>query len=198
MSDDKPSPRDRLLDTASRLFYSEGIHSVGVDRLVRDADVTLATFYRHFPTKETLVEAYLRATDQRLRGNVENALKDRDPRQALEALLDLIGQRTNAPGFRGCQFINAAAEYPDSAHPVHIAVSDHRAWFRTVATEIARQIGHPAPGEAGEFLVLLHDGALVAAELDDPKAVRTAVKNAALQLLVPHATTSTRPVAEPG
>jgi AcrR family transcriptional regulator len=198
MSDDKLSPRDRLLDTASRLFYSEGIHSVGVDRLVRDADVTLATFYRHFPTKEMLVEAYLRATDQRLRGNVENALKDRDPRQALEALLDLIGQRTNAPGFRGCQFINAAAEYPDTGHPVHVAVSDHRAWFRTVATDIARQIGHPDPGEASEFLVLLHDGALVAAELDDPKAVRAAVKKAALQLLVPHATTSTRSVVEPG
>jgi AcrR family transcriptional regulator len=192
MSNDKLSPRDRLLDSASRLFYNEGIHSVGVDRLVRDADVTLATFYRHFPTKEALVEAYLRATDQRLRGNVENALKDRDPRQALEALLDLIGQRTSAPGFRGCQFINAAAEYPDTAHPVHIAVCDHRAWFRKVATEVAREIGHPDPDEAGEFLVLLHDGALVAAELDDPKAVRTAVKNAALQLLDPRAVTSSR------
>jgi AcrR family transcriptional regulator len=190
MSNHKLSPRDRLLDSASRLFYSEGIHSVGVDRLVRDADVTLATFYRHFPTKEALVEAYLHATDQRLRGNVENALKDRDPRQALEALLDLIGQRTNAAGFRGCQFINAAAEYPDTAHPVHVAVRDHRAWFRKVATEVAREIGHPDPEEAGEFLVLLHDGALVAAELDDPKTVRTAVKNAALQLLDPRGISS--------
>jgi len=190
MSNDKRSPRDRLLDTASGLFYSEGIHSVGVDRIVRDAGVTLATFYRHFPAKEALVEAYLRATDQRLRGNVQNALTDRDPRQALEALLDLIGQRTNAPGFRGCQFINAAAEYPDTAHPVHIAVDDHRAWFRKVVTQIAREIGHPDPDEAAEFLVLLHDGALVAAELDDPKAVRTAVKNAALRLLDPGAVTS--------
>jgi AcrR family transcriptional regulator len=192
VSNGEPGPRERLLDSASRLFYNEGIHSVGVDRLVRDAGVTLATFYRHFPTKEALVEAYLRATDQRLRGNVENALKDRDPRQALEALLDLIGQRTSAPGFRGCQFINAAAEYPDTAHPVRIAVSDHRAWFRKVASEIARQIGYPDPAEAGEYLVLLHDGALVAAELDDPEAVRTAVKNAALRLLDPRAVTSTR------
>jgi AcrR family transcriptional regulator len=185
MSNDALSPRDRLLETASRLFYSEGIHSVGVDRLVREAGVTLATFYRHFPTKEALVEAYLRATDQRLRGNVENALRDREPRQALEALLDLIGQRTSAPGYRGCQFINAAAEYPESAHPVHIAVSDHRTWFRKIATEVAREIGHPDPSEAGQFLVVLHDGALVAAELDDQRAVQAAVKNAALQLLDP-------------
>jgi AcrR family transcriptional regulator len=187
MSTGALSPRERLLETASGLFYSEGIHSVGVDRLVSEAGVTRATFYRHFPTKEALVEAYLRATDERLRTNVENALKDRDPQQALEALLDLIGQRTNAPGFRGCQFINAAAEYPDGTHPVHVAVDDHRAWFQRVATEIARKIGHPNPDEAGQFLVLLHDGALVAAELDDPKAVRIAVKKAALQLLAPAA-----------
>jgi AcrR family transcriptional regulator len=187
MSNGTLSPRDRLLETASRLFYSEGIHSVGVDRLVREAGVTLATFYRHFPTKEALVEAYLRATDQRLRGNVENALRDREPRQALEALLDLIGQRTSAPGYRGCQFINAAAEYPDNAHPVHVAVNDHRTWFREIATEVAREIGHPDPSEAGQFLVVLHDGALVAAELDDQRAVQAAVKHAALQLLDPHA-----------
>lgn len=190
MSNDALSPRERILETASRLFYSEGIHSVGVDRLVRDAGVTLATFYRHFPTKEALVVAYLRATDQRLRGNVENALTDRDPRQALAALLDLIGQRTSAPGFRGCQFINAAAEYPDREHLVHIAVDDHRAWFRQVAAEVARELGHPDPDEAGQFLVLLHDGALVAANLDDQKAVQTAVRNAAWQLLDPSARTS--------
>lgn len=188
MSTDELSPRDRLLETAGGLFYAEGIHSVGVDRLVSEAGVTRATFYRHFPTKEALVEAYLRATDQRLRTNVENALEDRDPQQALEALLDLIGQRTNAPRFRGCQFINAAAEYPDDTHPVRVAVDDHRAWFQRVTTEIARKIGHPNPDEASQFLVLLHDGALVAAELDDPKAVRIAVKKAALQLLTPAAT----------
>jgi len=188
MSNDTLSPRDRLVESASRLFYGEGIHAVGVDRLVRDAGVTLATFYRHFPTKEALVEAYLRATDERLRRNVEIALSNQAPRQALEALLDLVDQRTSAPGFRGCQFINAAAEYPDDAHPVHVAVSDHRSWFRAVATQIATQLGHPNPDQAAQYLVVLHDGALVAAELDDQKAVQAAVKSAALQLLDPSAT----------
>jgi AcrR family transcriptional regulator len=182
------TPRDRLLETASRLFYSDGIHSVGVDRLVSEAGVTRATFYRHFPTKEALVEEYLRATDRRLRSNVEKALKDRNPREALDALLDQIDNRTSAPGFRGCQFINAAAEYPAADHPVHAAIDDHRAWFQRTATDLAAQLGHPHPVQAGQFLVLLHDGALVASELDDPDAVRAAVRSAALQLLTPTAT----------
>jgi AcrR family transcriptional regulator len=177
------SPRDRLLETASRLFYAEGIHSVGVDRLVSEAGVTRATFYRHFPTKEALVEAYLRTTDMRLRSNVDEAFKDCDPQHGLEALLDLIDARTSAPGFRGCQFINAAAEYPNGAHPVHVAVDDHRSWFQRTATDLADRLGHPDPARAGEFLVLLHDGALVASELDDPGAVRAAVRDAALQLI---------------
>jgi AcrR family transcriptional regulator len=179
------SPRDRLLETARRLFYAEGIHAVGVDRLVTEAGVTRATFYRHFPTKEALVEAYLRATDADLRHAVDDALRGDDPQRALRALLDLIGHTTNTPGFRGCHFINAAAEYPDAAHPARIAISDHRAWFQRTVTELAAQLGHPDPAEAGQMLVILHDGALAAAQLDDPAAVRLAVTNAALQLLQP-------------
>lgn len=173
-----------MLETASRLFYAEGIHSVGVDRLVNEAGITRATFYRHFPTKEALIEAYLRATDDRLRANVDRALADRGPEQALDALLDLMDARTSALGFRGCEFINAAAEYPDDGHPVHMAVDDHRRWFRETVTELAAEIGHPNPEQAGEYLVLLHDGLLVAAELDDGDRARQAVRSAARQLLV--------------
>ena len=177
------TPRERLLATARRLFYAEGIHAVGVDRLVTEANVTRATFYRHFPTKEALVEAYLRATDADLRTAVDAVLAERDPQRALEALVELIGQTTIAPGFRGCHFINAAAEYPDAAHPVRIAIDDHRSWFSQTVTELARQLGHPDPVQAGQMLVLLHDGALAAGQLDDPEAVSQAVRAAAVQLL---------------
>jgi AcrR family transcriptional regulator len=187
MSDQALSPRERLLHTASRLFYAEGIHSVGVDRLVTEAGVTRATFYRHFPTKEALVEEYLRSTDVWLRSTVENAFTKLDPEQELEALLDLIDARTSAPDFRGCQFINAAAEFPEAQHPVHLAVEAHRGWFQRTAVELAARLGHPNPERAGEFMVLLHDGALVATELDDPDAVRAAVRDAARQLMLPGA-----------
>ena len=177
------TPRERLLTTARRLFYSEGIHTVPVDRLVTEAGVTRATFYRHFPTKEDLVEAYLRATDADLRAAVATATDQADPKLSAAALLDLIGQVTCSAGFRGCHFINASAEYPDSADPVRVAVAEHRAWFQDTVTRLAAQAGHPDPDHAGRVLVLLHDGALSAAELDDPQQVRETVIRAGRDLL---------------
>jgi len=109
------SPRDRLLETARRLFYTEGIHTVPVDRLVTEANVTRATFYRHFPAKEDLVEAYLRATDAELREAVAAALDKGSPQEAAAALLELIGEVACAAGFRGCHFINAVSTRPTSA-----------------------------------------------------------------------------------
>ncbi|HEV3359370.1 MAG TPA: TetR/AcrR family transcriptional regulator [Pseudonocardiaceae bacterium] len=177
------SPKERLLATARRLFYAEGIHAVPVDRLVTEAGVTRATFYRHFPAKEDLVEAYLRATDADLRDAVADALDKANPQQSATALLELIGQVTCSAGFRGCHFINASAEYPDPTDPVRVAVAEHRAWFQETVTRLAAQAGHPDPDHAGRVLVLLHDGALSAAELDDPQQVRDTVIRAGRELL---------------
>ena len=175
--------RERLLATARRLFYSEGIHTVPVDRLVTEAGVTRATFYRHYPAKEDLVEAYLRATDAELRAAVADALGRDSPQLAAAALLELIGQVTCSAGFRGCHFINASAEYPDPADPIRIAVAEHRAWFQDTVTRLAERAGHRDPDYAGRVLVLLHDGALSAAELDDPQRVRETVIRAGRELL---------------
>jgi AcrR family transcriptional regulator len=177
------SPRDRLLETARRLFYAEGIHTVPVDRLITEAGVTRATFYRHFPAKEDLVEAYLRATDADLRAAVANVTDQPSPQDSAAALLELIGQVTCSAGFRGCHFINASAEYPDAEDPVRVAVAEHRAWFQETVTRLAGQAGHPDPDYAGRVLVLLHDGALSAAELDDPQQVRDTVIRAGKDLL---------------
>lgn len=183
MPDAALSPRDRLLSTARALFYAEGIHTVPVDRLVTEAGVTRATFYRHFPAKENLVEAYLRATDADLRAAVAEALEQGDARQSAAALLELIGQVTCSAGFRGCHFINASAEYPDPEDPIRMAVAEHRAWFQDTVTRLAERAGHPDPEYAGRVLVLLHDGALSAAGLDDPQQVRDTVVRAGRELL---------------
>jgi AcrR family transcriptional regulator len=177
------SPRDRLLATERRLFYAEGIHTVPVDRLISEAGVTRATFYRHFPAKEDLVEAYLRATDADLRAMVADAVEQSSPQEGAAALLELIGQVTCSAGFRGCHFITASAEYPDPGDPVRVAVADHRAWFQEMVTVLAAKAGHPDPDYAGRVLVLLHDDALSAAELDDPAQVRETVIRAGGELL---------------
>lgn len=160
--------RERLLLTASRLFYSEGIHSVGVDRIVDEAAVTRATFYRHFPGKEDLVEAYLRAQDAAVRAALDEA-RDEDPADLLRHLAAGMGGQICRAGFRGCPFINAAAEYPDATHPVHAAVVEHRAWLEGVARRALAGTGHPDPAGAARTFMMLRDGAMVAGYLGDAR-----------------------------
>ncbi|HEX3618520.1 MAG TPA: TetR/AcrR family transcriptional regulator [Solirubrobacteraceae bacterium] len=176
------TPKQRLLATASRLFYNEGIHGVGVDRIVKEARITRATFYRHYASKDALVEAYLRATHAELETRVRQLTAQDDARAALDALVDFIGDNAELPGFRGCHFINAAAEYPDPASAVRVAVGEHRRWFQQTVTELAARLGHPDPAQAGQTLVLLRDGALAGAPLDDPESIRDGVKSAAARL----------------
>ena len=107
--------RERLLQTASELFYREGIHSVGVDRIIAAAGVTRATFYRHFPSKEDLVEAYLGVEDATIRGafDAANAATD-DPDELIGLVIEGLADDVARLHTRGCPFINAAAEYPDA------------------------------------------------------------------------------------
>lgn len=171
-------PKDRLLATASRLFYAEGIHAVGVERLVSEAAVTRATFYRHYPTKDDLVAAYLTETSRRIRVAVDEAREGRPPREALAATLSVVGDATCGEDFRGCQFLNAAAEYPDPESRVRKVIDDHRAWFYETLRTDAAALGHPEPAHAARVLVLLRDGALHGGELDDAETVRVTLRRA--------------------
>ncbi|XVV14995.1 TetR/AcrR family transcriptional regulator [Actinoplanes sp. CA-131856] len=158
--------RSRLLGTAARVFYTEGIHKVGVDRIVTEAQVTRATLYRHFPGKEDLVLAYLDEADRAVRGQAERALAAGLPAdEALRALSRSIAATIQSPGFRGCTFLNAVAEYPDPDSPVHRAVLAHRQWFLDTATGLLGQ----AP--AARHFVMLRDGAMAAGCLFDPTLV---------------------------
>ncbi|SFW85986.1 TetR/AcrR family transcriptional regulator [Amycolatopsis australiensis] len=171
-------PKDRLLETASRLFYAEGIHAVGVERLVSEAAVTRATFYRHYPTKDDLVAAYLAETSRRIRVAVDAARAGKPPREALAAALAVVGDATCGEDFRGCQFLNAAAEYPDPDHGVRRVIDDHRRWFFEVLRAEAAAAGHEDPEYVARVLVLLRDGALHGGELDDAETVRTTLRRA--------------------
>ncbi|ADB30204.1 transcriptional regulator, TetR family [Kribbella flavida DSM 17836] len=164
--------RARLLSTASGLFYSEGLHSVGIDRIIATAGVTRATLYRHFPSKDELLVAYLTQADQAIRARVSAARsEDASADEVIRTVSRSIADDIQHPGFRGCAFLNAAAEYPDPAHPVHQAVLRHRQWFLATITELFTDTGKPDPEPAAQHFVMLRDGAMTAGCLSDPEPI---------------------------
>ncbi|QNO38163.1 TetR/AcrR family transcriptional regulator [Protaetiibacter sp. SSC-01] len=176
----RSEPRERLLRTASELFYREGIHAVGVDRIVSEAAVTRATFYRHFPGKEDLVEAYLDVEDAHIRAAFAEAEASTDNAVArLELVIEGLAADVARNHTRGCPFINASAEYPDAASPVREAVARHREWFRSTLTALLADAGTADPELAAGELVLLRDAAMVGGYLDGWDRVRPAFVAAA-------------------
>ena len=174
--------RERLLRTASELFYREGIHAVGVDRIIAEAGVTRATFYRHFPSKEDLVEAYLGVEDATIRDAFTRAREVTDePRALLGLVIDGLADDVARLPTRGCPCINAAAEYPDPASGVRQAVGEHREWFRGELEALLAAAGAGDPTTAAGQLVLLRDAAMVGGYLDGWERVRPAFVAAAIR-----------------
>ncbi|MFF0189140.1 TetR/AcrR family transcriptional regulator [Streptomyces sp. NPDC005244] len=164
--------RSRLLGTAVRIFYSEGIHSVGIDRIIEEAQVTRATLYRHFAGKEDLVLAYLDQADQGIRSQISAATESSTSADdRVRAVGRSIAEGIRSTGFRGCAFLNAVAEYPEPAHPIHQAVLAHRQWFLDTVTDLLAQIGDTPAEAAGRHFVMLRDGAMAAGCLFDPELI---------------------------
>ena len=159
--------RERLLATATQIFYAEGINTVGVDRIVSDASVTRATFYRHFPSKQDLVLAYLQKVHDAIEERHVALVAAHEPPDVLKALGEDIAAQLERPGFRGCAFINAASEFEDGDGPIRQAVAAHRAWFLGVVRDAFVAAGHGSPGPAAEHFVMLRDGAMVGGHLGD-------------------------------
>jgi AcrR family transcriptional regulator len=172
------TPRQRLLSTATRLFYAEGVHAVGIDRIIAESRVAKATFYKHFPSKDDLVRAYVVSQDELGRAAV-NALPTEPPIQMVFTIIQRLAEASRQPGYRGCPFLNAAAEYPDPSSPVRKAVDDHRRWNREHLRVLLAAAGQPDPDTTVDILLLLCDGILVSGELDNqsdlPALTRAAV-----------------------
>ncbi|WP_051342583.1 TetR/AcrR family transcriptional regulator [Pseudonocardia spinosispora] len=164
--------RERLLATASRLFYREGIRSVGVERILAEAPATRATFYRHYPSRDDLVLAYLGSVDTQLRAQVRAAIDAvASAADAVRAVGATVADALGTPGFLGCALLRAAAEFPHSDDPVHRVVAEHRAWFATTMTGLFAQVygsepGRPRVDHAAQHFVMLRDGAMSAAHID--------------------------------
>jgi AcrR family transcriptional regulator len=164
--------RSRLLGTATRIFYTEGIHSVGIDRIVAEAQVTRATLYRHFAGKEELVLSYLQGVSQMERDQIAQAIDDAgSAADSIRAVAKSITAGITSDGFRGCAFLNAAAEYPDPEHPVHQTVLAHRDWFATTIAALFTQLGDTSPEPPARHFIMLRDGAMTAGCLTNPTQV---------------------------
>lgn len=178
-----PPSRSRLLDTATDLFYSQGITVTGVDKIAARAGVSKPTLYAQFRSKADLVTAVLEHRhDQRVASLdtwvVEHAA---NPRARLLAVFDWLGEWYATQGPRGCAFLNAAAEIIDPEHPARKIIRRHKQWMRDYLASLAEQAGLPDPERLGADLMLLVDGASARMLVDsDPRAAMDARRVAAL------------------
>ncbi|MHB1486083.1 MAG: TetR/AcrR family transcriptional regulator [Acidimicrobiales bacterium] len=154
------SARDRLLETASELFYARGIAATGVDAVVAAAGLSKPTLYAYFASKSELVTAVLERRHAYRVTSLQTWLAARsdDPREQLLALFDWLAERYVEEGLHGCAFLNAAAEVPNRADPAREVVRRHKRWLRSYLAQLANQAGLDAPDELGSELLILMDG----------------------------------------
>lgn len=178
-----PATRERILDAAADLFYANGIRSTSADRVIDRVGLTKVTFYRHFRTKDDLVVAYLERRAEWERDAVMLAREGHDALDSLRAIASGIGEASCQPGFRGCPFINAAAEYADVEHPVRIVVDAHRRWTHDAFRDLAEDAGVGDPAAVAGQLMMLRDGAMVSGYLSDPESIAGALSAAYLAVI---------------
>lgn len=155
---------ERVLRTASEMFYEEGIRAVGVDALAERAGVAKMSLYKNFGSKDELVAAYLRARDERWREWLEDEVERRadSPKGKLLAVFDAYGEWMERESPRGCAFVNAFAEIADPEHPAREVVEEQKEWMRGYLARLASEAGAEDPEELAGRLFVLTEGATVA------------------------------------
>jgi AcrR family transcriptional regulator len=183
-----PRPRDRLLDTAGRLFYRHGFQAVGIDRILAESGVAKMTLYRHFRSKDALIAAYLERADDQFWKWAESALsRAEDPEAKLIALFEALARLATSAECLGCVFQGAAVAFPEFEHPGHREAVRHKLGVRERLAALARQAGLRAPDALASQLQLLMDGAWIAARMfPSPHNPAANVKDAARDLIQAH------------
>jgi AcrR family transcriptional regulator len=172
-----------MLSAADELFYADGVHSVGIDRVLERADVARASLYGTFGSKDELIRAYLErrmtASQARLRAAAE---AHDDPRERLLSVFDAQAATFAQPGYRGCAFNRASAEaQPGTA--AYLVPRAYRHWFRGFLTDLAAAAGVADPEQLARQVHLIYDGAMTARSLDDDAGVTESARAAAGALL---------------
>jgi AcrR family transcriptional regulator len=182
-----PDVRDRILATASDLFYQHGIRAVGVDLVVEKAGVAKTSLYRHFGTKDDLVVAFLQRMDEEFWKTWDEVSQQHpdDGRAELKAQLEWIGERVNQPDYRGCPQLNIAAEYPELGHPARKFAKEHKREMRRRLKNIAEKLKSADPDQLAGQLAVLINGAFVSTPMYEPGEATTLLQRAADALISP-------------
>jgi AcrR family transcriptional regulator len=181
-SEARPSARERLLSAANELFYTEGVHTVGIDRVIEEAGVAKASLYNIFGSKDELVGAYLERRHTAMAERITRAVaRYHTPREQLLGVFDTQAELFARADFRGCAFVRASAESPSEI--VEQAAAGYRNWLRNLLTGLAQEAGARDPAALAAQLHLLYDGASLSASIDHDPAAALAARSAAAALV---------------
>ena len=179
------APRDRILDAASQHFSSQRVGPTGVDALIESAGVAKATFYRHFPSKNDLIVAWLSDSRtrwlERVRRRAEEIARGSD--EAVPAFFDAVAEWLEAEGYRGCPYLNTAVELVDSRHPAQPVINDYLSEVRTHLGNVLRSIDQPDPDRLAAQLQTLLAGAIALSVARRSAAPVRDAREAAIKLL---------------
>ncbi|SDL60777.1 transcriptional regulator, TetR family [Arthrobacter sp. ov407] len=176
--------REKILATAFRLFYAHGFRAAGIDTIIAESGVAKATFYKYFPAKDDLILAYLERVDGIWTGQLHAAADaaGEDPAAQLVGLFDALTTACRRDGYRGCAFINAAAESVAGTR-VHDRTVAHKQQVRAWIRDLSARAGARDPDQLARSLTLLLDGGLASGVLDGDPDAASAAKATAAQLV---------------
>lgn len=183
----KRAARERILDTAGRLFYEQGFRAVGIDTIIAEADVAKMTLYAHFPSKDDLIVAYLERSDAEGWKWLEEATAGQaTPKEKLIAIFESLSERADGAACFGCPVQATAAEFPDPEHPGHKVALANKEKVRAHLRDLAEEAGLRAPGVLADQLMLLMDGAYASSRLYGPGNPARHVADAARAVIQAH------------
>jgi AcrR family transcriptional regulator len=183
----EPTARERILATASGLFYREGFRAVGIDRIIAEAGVAKMSLYRNFATKDELIIECMRTADAQIGLMLDAAAADvAGAKDKLIAVIAALQAVAVGPECKGCSFQVLAAEYPDTSHPAHEVAADHKRSILARLTALAKQAKLKEPAVLAGELSLLIDGAWVAPRIFGPDNHARSLTRAARAIIASH------------
>lgn len=160
------APKDQLFQTAAHLFYQHGYRAIGVDTIAAEAGIGKMTLYRHYPSKDDLIVAYLQESNELFWRKFEHITEQAPTaREKLLAFFTSLEDYVTTPACYGCPFLNVATEYPETTYAGHQVAIAHKQAVRARFRQLAAEAGAQEPDVLADQLFLLMDGAYMASRM---------------------------------